>query len=77
MAVPSPSPESKSELRAEGLRLRRDFARSLTGELRAELEGEGDGTAMAVCSEYPLTPQRQVGTICFGPGPGQGQLPRM
>jgi 5-formyltetrahydrofolate cyclo-ligase len=38
MAVPSPSPEAKSHLRAEGLRLRRDFARSLTDELRAELE---------------------------------------
>ena len=37
MAVPSPSP-SKSDLRAEGLRLRRDFARSLTPGLRGELE---------------------------------------
>ena len=37
MAVPSPSP-SKSDMRAEGLRRRRDFARSLTSELRAELE---------------------------------------
>lgn len=41
MAVPSPSPSpSKSGLRAEGLRHRRDFARSLTGELRARLEAE-------------------------------------
>jgi 5-formyltetrahydrofolate cyclo-ligase len=40
MAVPSPSfpPPGKSALRAEGLRRRRDFARSLTPELRAELE---------------------------------------
>jgi 5-formyltetrahydrofolate cyclo-ligase len=41
MAVPSPSPSpapDKSALRAEGLRLRREFARSLTPELRAELE---------------------------------------
>ena len=38
MAVPSPSSPSKSELRAEGLRLRREFARSLTPELRGELE---------------------------------------
>ena len=39
MAVPSPSPPlSKAGLRAEGLRRRRDFARSLTAELRAELE---------------------------------------
>ena len=36
MAVPSPP--TKQELRAEGLRRRRDFARSLTPELRAELE---------------------------------------
>ena len=38
MAVPSPPLAAKSELRAEGLRRRRDFARSLTGELRARLE---------------------------------------
>lgn len=37
MAVPSPS-LSKNELRAEGLRRRREFAESLTPELRAELE---------------------------------------
>jgi len=41
MAVPSPSPPaSKSGLRAEGLRRRREFARSLTPELRATLEAE-------------------------------------
>ena len=40
MAVPSPSSPSKSELRAEGLKRRRDFARSLTPELRAELEAK-------------------------------------
>jgi len=39
MAVPSPIPD-KSALRAEGLRRRRDFARSLTGALRRELEAE-------------------------------------
>ena len=39
MAVPSPLPRAdKSELRAEGLRRRRDFARSLTHEVRHELE---------------------------------------
>ena len=37
MAVPSPSP-TKAELRAEALRRRRDFAASLTPELRAGLE---------------------------------------
>jgi 5-formyltetrahydrofolate cyclo-ligase len=41
MAVPSPSPPpGKSDLRAEGLRRRRNFARSLTGALRARLEAE-------------------------------------
>jgi 5-formyltetrahydrofolate cyclo-ligase len=37
MAVPSLSP-TKAQLRAEGLRRRREFAVSLTPELRAELE---------------------------------------
>ena len=40
MAVPSPSTPSKSDLRAEGLKRRRDFARSLTPELRADLEAK-------------------------------------
>ncbi len=41
MAVPSHIPPAKKErLRAEGLRRRRDFARSLTTELRAQLEDE-------------------------------------
>src|SRR5688572_8544985 len=38
MAVPSPPPLTKTDLRAEGLRRRRAFARSLTPELRAGLE---------------------------------------
>ena len=37
MAVPSPTPD-KSALRAEGLRRRRDYAASLTPELRGTLE---------------------------------------
>ena len=37
MAVPSPTPD-KNMLRAEGLRRRRDFAASLTPELRGTLE---------------------------------------
>ena len=37
MAVPS-LPSAKADLRAEGLRRRRDFARSLTPQLRAEFE---------------------------------------
>ena len=41
MVVPSPSPPpAKSDLRAEGLRRRRDFARSLTPALRTRLEAE-------------------------------------
>lgn len=38
MAVPSPPFPSKADLRAEGLRRRRDFAASLSPALRAELE---------------------------------------
>ena len=38
MAVPTPFPSDKGALRAEGLRRRREFARSLTAELRADLE---------------------------------------
>lgn len=38
MVVPSPSPPGKSELRAEALARRRDHARSLAPEVRAELE---------------------------------------
>lgn len=40
MAVPSPSPPDKQALRAEGRRRRRDFARSLTPELRTEMEAQ-------------------------------------
>ena len=40
MAVPSPSNPTKSELRAEGLRRRRDFARSLAAGTRADFEAE-------------------------------------
>ena len=41
MAVPSPSPDPrKSALRAEALQRRRDFARSLSDDLRAALEAE-------------------------------------
>ena len=40
MAVPSPPFPSKSDLRAIGLKRRRDFARSLTPELGADLEAK-------------------------------------
>ncbi|HEX8364468.1 MAG TPA: 5-formyltetrahydrofolate cyclo-ligase [Allosphingosinicella sp.] len=39
MAVPSPSPSDKAGLRAQALERRRAWARSLSPELRAELEG--------------------------------------
>lgn len=32
---------------------------------------------MSRLPEYPLTPERQVGTMYTGPEPGQGQFPRM
>jgi 5-formyltetrahydrofolate cyclo-ligase len=79
MAVPSPSPSlSKSELRAEGLRRRREFARSLTPELRAELE-----TALArlvlphlagariVGAYHPLKDEISPLAIVGGLAPGQ------
>ena len=40
MAVPSPPSSDKSALRTEGLKRRREFARSLDDELRASLEAE-------------------------------------
>ncbi|MDQ8754738.1 5-formyltetrahydrofolate cyclo-ligase [Sphingosinicella sp. LHD-64] len=40
MAVPSPPSSGKADLRAEGLRRRRDLAASLTPELRAALEDQ-------------------------------------
>ena len=38
MVVPSPSPEAKTALRAEALARRRDYARALAPDVRAELE---------------------------------------
>jgi len=83
MAVPSPSPSSKSELRAEGLRLRRDFARSLTGALRAELEEALARlvlphliTARIVAAYHPLRDEVSPYPILAGLGAGQrGALP--
>jgi 5-formyltetrahydrofolate cyclo-ligase len=79
MAVPSPSPPaSKSGLRAEGLRRRRDFARSLTPELRAELEAAlarlvlphlaGAGV---VAAYHPLSDEIDPAAILAGLGEGQ------
>jgi 5-formyltetrahydrofolate cyclo-ligase len=81
MAVPSPSPSSgKSALRAEGLRRRRDFARSLTPELRARLEAElarlvlphlaGAGV---VAAYHPLRDEIDPAAILAGLGARQRQ----
>ena len=40
MAVPSPTPSLKQGLRAEALAARRDYARSMAPELRAELQAK-------------------------------------
>lgn len=79
MAVPSPSPlPSKSGLRAEGLRLRRDFARSLTPELRAELEAALARLvlprligARIVGAYHPLKDEISPAAILAGLGEGQ------
>lgn len=78
MAVPSPSPTGKSALRAEGLRRRRDFARSLTGEVRQELEAElarlvlphlaGAGV---IAAYHPLHDEIDPGAILAGLAPHQ------
>jgi len=79
MAVPSPSlPASKGGLRAEGLRRRRAFARSLTPELRAELEAAlarlvlphlaGAGV---VAAYHPLSDEIDPAPILAGLGDGQ------
>jgi 5-formyltetrahydrofolate cyclo-ligase len=56
MVVPSPPPPSKRELRVEGLKRRRGFARSLAPALRAELEA-----ALAERVLPHLAPARIVG----------------
>ena len=78
MAVPSPSSPGKSELRAEGLRLRREFARSLTPELRGELEEALARlvlphliTARTVAAYHPLRDEISPYPILAGLGDGQ------
>jgi len=79
MAVPSPSrPLSKSHLRAEGLRRRRAFARSLTPDLRGELEAAlarlvlPHLTGAAVVAAYhPLKHEISPAGILAGLGGGQ------
>ena len=83
MAVPSPSSPGKDALRAEGLRLRRDFARSLTAPLRAELEAALALrvlphliTARVVAAYHPLRDEISPAPILGGLGEGQrGALP--
>ena len=79
MAVPSPpSPPEKSELRAEGLRRRRDFARSLTPELRADLEGKLARlvlphlvAARVIAGYHPLKDEISPYPLLDSLGPGQ------
>jgi len=79
MAVPSPSPTpSKSALRAEGLRLRRAFAQSLTPALRAELEAALAErvlphliAARVVAAYHPLRDEISPYAILAGLGDGQ------
>lgn len=78
MAVPSPSPTSKSQLRAEGLRVRRDFARALTPEARAEFEAALARIVLphlagaAVIAAYdPLPDEISPVALLAGLAPGQ------
>jgi 5-formyltetrahydrofolate cyclo-ligase len=79
MAVPSPSPPaSKSALRAEGLRLRRDYARSLTPELRETLEAALArlvlphlAGAATIGAYHPLRDEIGPAAILAGLAPGQ------
>ena len=78
MAVPSPPSLSKSDLRAEGLRRRRDFARSLTPALRAEFEAELARIVLphliggrVVAFYHPL--RDEIGPDAILPGLGEGQ----
>jgi len=79
MAVPSPSPPaSKSGLRAEGLRRRRDFARSLASELRVELQAElarlvlpHVAGATVIAAYHPLSDEIDPAPILAGLEAGQ------
>lgn len=78
MAVPSPPPPDKPALRAEGLRRRRDFARSLTPELRRELETQLARLvlphlieARAVGAYHPMRDEISPHPLLEALGPGQ------
>lgn len=77
MAVPSPSP-GKSDLRAEGLRRRRDFAQSLTPGARAAVEADLARLvlphllgARVIGSYHPLRDEISPAAIVDGLGEGQ------
>ncbi len=76
MAVPSPFPPDKSALRAEALRRRRDFARALTPEMRAQLETDlarqvlpRIGGARIVAAYRPLASEISPDAILAGLDP--------
>jgi len=79
MVVPSPSPPlDKSDLRAEGLRARRDYARSLTPALRATLEAELArlvlphlAGARVIAAYHPLRDEISPAAIVAGLSEGQ------
>jgi 5-formyltetrahydrofolate cyclo-ligase len=81
MAVPSPSsplPLDKGDLRAEGLRLRRAFAQSLTPALRTTLEAALAQAvlphlagARVVAAYHPLRDEISPAAILAGLGEGQ------
>jgi 5-formyltetrahydrofolate cyclo-ligase len=78
MAVPSPSPPGKAGLRAEALARRRDYARSLTPELRASLEAELAAivlprliAAKIVAGYHPLKDEISAYPVLAGLGGGQ------
>ena len=79
MAVPSPSSSpSKADLRAEGLRRRREFAASLTPELRTALEADLARLvlphligARVIGAYHPLRDEISPAAILAGLGEGQ------
>ena len=78
MAVPSPTPPSKSDLRAEGLGRRRAYAQSLDDSTRASLEEALARLvlphligARVVASYHPLQNEISPAAIIAGLGAGQ------
>jgi len=79
MAVPSPMfPSSKTDLRAKGLKRRRDYARSLDDATRAAMEAALAGRvlphligARVVAAYHPLRDEISPAAILTGLGAGQ------